>query len=137
MAGDTRESGGPIGGGRGRARAGGPRGGIERGCCERACKRVRARAGVSAPERHHHRCYLNVFVGGRRGGGVINVQVEESYTERALTNSFAGARYGFTSREEVESEKEIEWARREGASERRRGTEASVRVRARAGSKCY
>lgn len=125
MAGDTRESGGPIGGGRGRARAGGPRGGIERGVASEHVKEC-VRAGVSAPERHHHRCYLNVFVGGRRGGGVINVQVEESHTERALTNSFAGARYGFTSREEVARARETE----EGRGGRERARDGAGRKRA-------
>jgi len=67
-------------------RKGGPRGGIERGVVSERVKEC-VRAGVSAPERHHHRCYLNVFVGGRRGGGVINVQVEESCT-RESANQF-------------------------------------------------
>lgn len=48
------------------------------------CIKEWARAGGGVDEggrtrvRHHHRCYLNIFVGDQRGGGVINVQVEES-----------------------------------------------------------
>jgi len=118
-----------IGGGRGRARArGSARRNRERGVASERVKEC-VRAGVSAPERHHHRCYLNVFVGGRRGGGVINVQVEERAAhERALTNSFAGARYGFTSREEVGCEKDR--ADEEGGSERETTRDGSERASA-------
>lgn len=37
---------------------------------------------------------------------------ERAHTERALTNSFAGARYGFTSERKREREKEREGGRR-------------------------
>lgn len=84
MAGDTRER--ERGTDRWWKREGPRRGAAARrnreGCCESERVKECVRAGVSAPERHHHRCYLNVFVGGRGGGGVINAQVEESYTPR-------------------------------------------------------
>lgn len=36
----------------------------------RGCAKECVRGGMST-QRHHHRCYLNVFVGGQRDGGVI------------------------------------------------------------------
>lgn len=38
----------------------------EGGVCVKEC----VRGGMST-QRHHHRCYLNVFVGEQRDGGVI------------------------------------------------------------------
>jgi len=57
--------------------------GSERGC-ERMCERARvcARGRGPSTQRHHHRCYLNVFVGREGDGRVINVQVERRAAPR-------------------------------------------------------